>query len=318
MEHLMSQPPYQSEPYRGEPNSGQPYQGQPYQGQPYQGQPYQGQPYQAQPHQPAYPTPAYGDQQQGYPQQGYPQAEYPQPGYPPQGPPGFPPGVPTPGAFEPPKKSSKAVPIVLAAVVALLVLCGVAVYVLYDDTKDQIKDAAKLGTLPTDAPAVPTPAKTTPAPDRPEVSLIEPAKLGGRPKLTDPQFAGAAESVKSALAGAPGATGSIGALYGTPSKQNIVMVAGASAPVRNPARELDNTLAGVGTGGLKLSGIIEVDAGPLGGKAKCGNSGTSGVKMAVCAWADDGSIGMIAWYFKSVKNIKDEFIPLRGQVEKST
>jgi hypothetical protein len=328
MEPLMSQPPYSGppypeQPYSGQPSSGQPYPGQPYPGQPgsgpqYPGQPYPGQPYQGQPNPdvpssvpPGYPSsappaPSYGQQP------GYPQPEYGQPGY------GQQPGY---GAPQPPKKKSKALPIVLVSIALLLVLCvggGTAIFLAARNKAGNISDevqkalATPTATTPTDDPTTaPTKATST-------ISIVEPKTLGGRPKLTDPQFAGLADELKSGLAGVPNAGNTVGALYGTAEKQNIVVIAGAEAPVEDPAKELNSTFLGAGIGGLKVTGITTVPAGPLGGAAKCGNASVSGVKMAMCGWADDGSVGWIIWYFKSAGQVKSEFPKLRAQIEKSS
>lgn len=62
----------------------------------------------------------------------------------------------------------------------------------------------------------------------------------------------------------------------------------------------------------------DVDAGPLGGKARCGAAESQGVPMAVCAWVDNGSLGMVVWYYKTVNEIKAEFITVRGQIEQKS
>ncbi len=288
----MSQPP--SQPYPGQPHPEQSGQGQPFPGPSY-GQPYPGQPA-------GYPPPTpYGAQ-----------PTYQAPGI--AGPGG--PGQQFPGAYPPPPKKSNAVKIVLIAVAVVLVLCIGGVVAVVMATKDVVDGAVQA------ARSSANPTVTTAAPDTaPEkvatITLADPAKLGGRPKITDPQFADAAKTLKDALAEAPGATDSVGGLWGQPADLDIVMVAAATAPITHPERELNSTVMGVGVGGLKLTGLTRVDPGPLGGSAKCGNSNADGVKLAVCVWADNGSVGMIAWYFKSVDKVKGEFVKLRGQIEKS-
>jgi len=318
----MSQPPY-GPPYPEQPYSGQPSSGQPYQGQPYQGQPNPDVP-SAVPPQPGFPSsappaPAYGQQpgygpgeygqQPAYGQPGYGQPEYGQP-Y------GQQPGY---GAPPPPKKKSKALPIVLVSIAVVLVLCiggGTAIFLAARNKADDINDdvqkalATPTATVPTDEPTTAAPAST--------IKIIEPKKLGGRPKLTDPQFAGVAEELKSGLADVPQAGNTVGALYGTPAKRDIVVIAGAEAPVEDPGKELDGTFLGAGIGGLKVTGITTVSPGALGGEAKCGNANASGVKLAMCGWADKGSVGWIIWYFKSASQVKGEFTKLRGQIETSS
>ena len=108
---------------------------------------------------------------------------------------------------------------------------------------------------------------TTDAPAPKTITIVEPKTLGGRPKLTDPQFADVAKELQSGLADVPGATNTVGALYGTPAKQDIIVIAGVEAPIDNPTQELNGTFLGAGVGGLEVTGISTVDPGPLGGVA---------------------------------------------------
>ncbi len=307
-----SGPPYPEQPYPGPPASGQPYPGQAPAGQPYPGQSPAGQPYPGQ----SYPGQPYpGQPYSGQPNPDVPSSVPPQPGFPPPvygAQPGY------PGA-EPPKRKSKALPIVLVAIAVVLVLCvggGTAAFLLVRNTTEDVAEAIE-SAQPTVSPAAPT-TEPTPTEAAKTITVVEPKRLGGRPKLTDEQFAGIADQLESELSQAPGATKSVGALYGTVAKRDIVVIAGVAAPVGNPTEELNGTFFGAGVGGLDVTGITKVDPGPLGGEAKCGKADASGVGMALCAWADEGSVGWIIWYFKSVKQAKSEFAELRGQIEKSS
>jgi hypothetical protein len=340
------QPPYSGQPYPGQPSSGQPYNGQPSSGQPYQG----GEQYPGQSGQPQYGQPQYGQPQYGQPQYpGQPNPDVPtsvppqQPPYPPtqsyptsgqpeygQQPPAYGQGdygqqpaygAPAPGQYgqpTPPKKKSKALPIVLVSIAIVLVLCvgGVAAIFVFakdktDDINDQLADSTANPTATSTTTAAPTKAAST-------IKIVEPATLGGRPKLTDPQFASVAKELKDGLASVPSATNTVGSLYGTVEKQDIVIVVAAEAPIADPETELNQTFMGAGVGGLKISNITDAPTGSLGGTAKCGSAETSGIDMAICSWADDGSLGMVMWYFKSVTKAKAEFPKLRAQIEKKS
>ncbi|XVV11353.1 hypothetical protein ACQP2X_42015 [Actinoplanes sp. CA-131856] len=345
--------PSSGQPYQGQPPNPQqpPYQGQPpYQ--PYPGQqppadapgsvppapqyppttayPTSGQPSQPDPTQPQYgppgdytqPQPQYGQPQYGQPQYGQPQYGQPQYGQPeygqPQyGQPGYPPAPPE-------KPKSKVLPIVLTAIAIVLVLCvggSVAIYlVANNNSKDDTTNATNTDATPTATSTTTAPETTAPTteptkPPAPTIKIIEPARLGGRPKLTNQQFAPQTERLESSLKTMPGVTKAIGALYGTVGDEDIVVLAAAAVPIANPKTELDSTFYGAGVGGLKIDNIVTAPTGTLGGYAKCGSGKAANTDFTLCAWADEGSFGMIISYFKSISAAKAEFPKLRAQVE---
>ncbi|WP_030434052.1 hypothetical protein [Actinoplanes subtropicus] len=319
----MSQPPYSGPPY-GQPSSGEPYPGQqppygqpPY-GQPPYGQPQYGQPYPEVPPTQAYPPPEYGQPQYGQPQYGQPQygqPEYGPPQYGQYGQPGFPPPVP-------PRPKSRTVPIVLTIIGIVLVLCvggGTAVaLVVKNQDKKNAADTSSSTTAPTQSTDEPTPDQTdeTTAPATTKVTIAAPKALGGRPKLNDDALAGVTDALKSALGQVPGATNSVGALYGTISKQDMVVLAAAEAQIDDPDTMLDLLFSSASSGGDKVTNVTSAPTGSLGGAAKCGTTVDSGTNMALCTWADSGSLGMLIWYDKSVAKAKAEFPKLRAEVEK--
>jgi hypothetical protein len=319
---MMSQPPYSGPP--GDPYSGQPGQP-PYPGQPYPGQPNPDVPTSVPP-QPGYPPttsyPAYG--QPAAPQYGqapppYGQPDYAQQGY---GQPGYPP----PG--QPPKKKSRALPIILVSIGIVLVLCIGGITAAFLVGKDKVDDVKKaIDTAASATPTVPsdpgTPEATTPTTEPPapvtNVKIKEPKTLGGRPKINDPSLATTTKTMTSALLDEyPDATASFGAFYGVPAKKTLVMALGVEAPIPDPALEVTKNFAGMGVSGNQIKNIVPVSTGALGGTAKCGSSQTSGVNLAVCSWADEGSSGMLVFYYKSVAKAKAEFPALRAQIEKKS
>jgi hypothetical protein len=320
---------------------------------PYDQSTYQGQPEQVQ--QPPY-QPVYGQQPQ-YGQAGYgqqPATDYRQDPHgqaPSTGPTGHGPATPEqPGFWQPPyvepnysqyhafthssKERSRALPLVLAAVALVLVLAvgvSIAIY-LTSQNDDQLNDALTGATATPTAPAATkakpsakaaaphktaASAKATTAAPSGVIRIIEPKTLGGRPKLTDPQFAGLADKLKDTLTAAPGTTSAVGAIYGSVRKKNIVMMIAATGPSGDPEVELDAGFRSFSAGsGITFRNTISAPTGKLGGKARCANTETSGVDMAVCLWVDDGSLGMFIWYFKTATKAKAEFSTLRAQVEK--
>jgi hypothetical protein len=287
----MSQPPYQP-PSPGEPGPEGGYQPPAAPG--YQPPAAPGYP---PPGQPSYPPPA---DQGGYPPPA--QGSYPPPAqgsYPPPGQPSYAPGdqgaYPPPGAGAPqygtpPKKKSSALKIVLivVGVVALLCVAGIAVAVFA--AKDKINEVV----------------------DATKITVVEPKTLGGRAKTANEGLQSSLDGLDSQI---PGATGSVVAVYGDPADQDLVMVVAASSINGSAQSRFDEFTSGLGAGGIKMDAMTDTEPGPLGGIAKCGDSETAGVPMAVCVWSDNGSAGMITMMFKKKADLEKEFVAMRGEIE---
>jgi hypothetical protein len=283
---------------------------------PYSGQPEPHQPgYGQQPPPPSYgPPPAYGPPPPAY---GQPPPEY---GYAPPQPYG-PGDYPGPGGAypppQPPKRKSRALPIVLIAIGVVLVLCvggGTAVYLA---VRNKTKDVVQAINNAANSTATPAPAATgTRAPGNSKITVVEPGSLGGRPKLDDPAYGVLAKQLQTGLADVPDATATVAALYGTPKNKDIVIVVAAAAPISDPETAL-NDIFGGGVSPLQLSEVTTASTGSLGGAAKCGKTDATGSAMVICGWADAGSRGFdIFLGSSSVSSAKSEFPQLREQVEK--
>ncbi|MET8094027.1 hypothetical protein [Micromonospora sp. NPDC005220] len=247
-------------------------------------------PPQGQPQQPGGFPPA----QPGFPpaQSGFPPA---QSGFPPAQP-GQPYGDPNLAGGPPPAKKSNVGKIVLIVLAVVLVLClgGVAItwFVVKDDV-GAVVDASK-------------------------TRVVAPATLAGRPKLTDPELQTAADQAVSGMkSAAPNETSTVAAFYGDPTKQDLVMITGVSGLLADPKKELDSYVDGLSKQ-LTVATMTAVDAGPLGGEARCGDGKAESVPLGICVWADRGSLGMVVMYFKSADQAKAEFTAIRGQVEQQS
>ncbi|MFI7022350.1 hypothetical protein [Micromonospora sp. NPDC049900] len=240
--------------------------------------------------------PRSGDQ---YPPGGsYPQAGgYPPPGtgYPPPPPAG---GYPTPGqpygAFPPPPppKKSHAGKIVLIVFAVLVVLCvggGSVVWFVVRDTVGEAVDASR-------------------------TRVVAPETLAGRQKVTEPELQQLSDSmVRELKSSIQNETGAVGAFYGNPSQENLVMIVAVSGLMADPKRELDEAVQAISTE-LTVSNMTSVEPGPLGGEARCGD-GRADVALGICVWADRGSVGMIVLFWSSRDDAASEFLTIRGQVE---
>lgn len=227
-------------------------------------------------------------------------------------------GVDTP----PPGRRSRRPLLLSLAVAGLLVLTlGGLAYVnrAGDDDPSPPPVAASPTPPPTPTPepvdsAEPTPS-AEPSPD-PQIRLVAPKSLGGRARSSEPELRALAdELVKDLKAKVRSGNSTIGAFYGSFEDEDIVMVAGASGLVLDPKQELDDTVKALASE-LNVRRMSTVSAGPLGGVAKCGDGSASNVSLGVCAWADQGSVGMIVMFSTSASKAKSEFVKIRAEVEK--
>ncbi|MEH0936509.1 hypothetical protein [Micromonospora psammae] len=230
-------------------------------------------------------------------------------------------GQPYGAPAAPPARKSRLPLILSLGLAGLLVLClgggGLAYVALSggDDPDPVASSAPTRGATPTaTAPAEETPS-AEPSPE-PRIRLVAPKTLAGRAKSTDPELRKLADGmVKDMKSTVRNESGAIGAFYGSPTRRNMIMVAGATGFVLDPESELDEAVEGL-SGSLAVRKTSTVDPGPLGGAARCGDGRASGVSLGVCAWADQGSVGIIVMFFSTGAKAKAQFTRIRGQLEK--
>jgi hypothetical protein len=85
-------------------------------------------------------------------------------------------------------------------------------------------------------------------------------------------------------------------------------------------KELNDTFTSMNANGTTVKNIKDVEAGPLGGQAKCGDgeiadSGAA-LPLGICAWSDKGSVGMIGVYNVKGAEAYKNFLAMRAEVEK--
>ena len=224
------------------------------------------------------PPPSYGGQNQ------YP----PSPPYPP--PPAF--GPPS----QPPKQPRTWLWVGLAAFVVLaLTGAAAAIVALRSGGTDPV------ATSPS-ASASPIEASPSPTPDEGDVATMTlPDKLAGLTKSEAAQFTSLLDTMIEQLkSGMPGATDVGAGIYSDPdAAEKLVMVVNMKGDFPLSSVQVDGMMGGLGIGGLKVTDVKPINAGSLGGTVKCGKGDVNGVSMTVCAWGDDGEIGMAVFYFRT-------------------
>jgi hypothetical protein len=79
----------------------------------------------------------------------------------------------------------------------------------------------------------------------------------------------------------------------------------------------DGVVQGIGTS-FGATSLKDVDQGPLGGIAKCGDGTISQVPLGICLWADSGSFAMLVLFNKKGADLQKDFVSYRSQIEQKS
>jgi hypothetical protein len=289
------------------PQSGPSWPDEPYQPESYTTEP----PYGVQQYYPP-PSPAPYAQQPPYPVSG-------QPGYPVSGQPAYP--VSVPGypdlAPVPPSRGSRGGLIALVASSAVLVLLVAGLAGLYlirssDDSNPSHAQESRGPATPSNAAnsakaSSPAAGGTADYPAR----IILPATVAGMTKLDDPQLTKTADETATKLKSATNAESAVAGYYAPNGDvTRTVALVGVATRVNNPDAELRSAFSST----LTVSDVRDVDPGPLGGIMRCGNTSTGGTALAVCGWADGGSLAIGIFLNRSLTDSAELFRQIRGEV----
>jgi hypothetical protein len=149
------------------------------------------------------------------------------------------------------------------------------------------------------------------------ISLGTPAAIGNLTLDDSGDAKQTAEYLRTAVAARIALDQSVGAVYKDPvSTSHDVLFFGGTHLMLNPSKDLDQAIIGLlSDSSGEVTGLHEVPAGPLGGVMKCGTSNGDGGAMAVCGWADRGSLGVALFPGRTLDESAELLRTLRGQVE---
>ncbi|GAA1385718.1 hypothetical protein [Catellatospora chokoriensis] len=152
-----------------------------------------------------------------------------------------------------------------------------------------------------------------------KITVKEPAQLGGREKIAEPDLVKAAAELKTQISEEmPGSTASVAAFYGDVKTKNMAMAFAMAMLNPKPAEALDEFTKSMTEGSTVTEQWVDVEPGPLGGIAKCAALKMDSGPVAICVWSDSGSLGSIMYFEKKVADVQAKFAGERGQLETRT
>nr|MDT0662336.1 hypothetical protein [Micromonospora sp. DSM 115978] len=149
-----------------------------------------------------------------------------------------------------------------------------------------------------------------------DASLQTPATVAGL-TLDDSERAQAtAEYLRTGLAADIALDASVGAVYADPADPaRSVLLFGGTTLIWQPERDLDRLFRLVADDDAGVTGLREMRAGQFGGVLKCGTTATPEGDLAVCGWADHGSVALAMFPGRDVAEAGDLMREIRDSVQ---
>ncbi|WP_412739683.1 hypothetical protein [Krasilnikovia sp. MM14-A1259] len=148
-----------------------------------------------------------------------------------------------------------------------------------------------------------------------DATVSAPAQVAGL-RLDDSENGrSTADYLQTALAAEIDLDHAVAAAYADSSGHDILF-AGGTGLIWRPGDDLDAAIAMVSDAQGAVTHVHEVPAGPLGGTVKCGKTATDGGDMAVCGWADHGSVALALFPNRSEDDAAGLILTIRQAAQK--
>jgi hypothetical protein len=128
-----------------------------------------------------------------------------------------------------------------------------------------------------------------------------PEQLAGLARINDKDLQAGADEVVTALKSGSGIKHAVGGVFGKEGDvEHPVMVFAADGFLLRPGQVLASGMAEMNSDGFGFGEAMAVDAGPLGGVARCAMGSLQAdektvIDLVLCGWADYGSLGLICF-----------------------
>ncbi len=145
-----------------------------------------------------------------------------------------------------------------------------------------------------------------------DVTLNLPATIGELKLDTTQDAQDTADYLQTALSAEVDLDKTVSAVYSGAADKDVLFFGGTTL-IWSPGKDLTTSFDLFADDQGSVTGLHDVDAGPLGGSMKCGNTVSDGNEMAVCGWADHGSLALAMFPNRS----ESEAAPLMRQMREA-
>lgn len=126
--------------------------------------------------------------------------------------------------------------------------------------------------------------------------IAPPVQVLGNNRVTDPGLEDDTAELRAKVTKHPLMSDATAAVYMDEKKPELVMVLAVAGFLFLPERDLDDMLHELDDDMEEVGELTDVDAGELGGSAKCAYfrfEGMGEARGTLCGWADHGSLGIV-------------------------
>ncbi|MEU8238140.1 hypothetical protein AB0C07_07845 [Actinoplanes missouriensis] len=216
------------------------------------------------------------------------------------------PMAPVPPPPPPPARSRTAAIVLLSVAIALVLLVGGGAVSYLAGKKLNSKDGTAQRESAAPSASVAAPADT--------ITISEPDTLNGHDKIEAEELSSLTRDLEKEVEGYPGAANAFGAAYGALGEKKLIAALAAEVDIDDPQGMLDTMFQSF-SGESQLTGVSPASTGALGGVAQCGDSVIGKENVALCGWADEGSVGMFLFFYETAVDVKGDFPDMRAEIE---
>ncbi|XVV14125.1 hypothetical protein ACQP2X_07205 [Actinoplanes sp. CA-131856] len=148
-----------------------------------------------------------------------------------------------------------------------------------------------------------------------DATLSTPAQIGELRLDDSASGKETAEYLSTALSADVELDKAVGAVYRDTTEKNVLFLGGTGL-FWTPSNDLETAFGLISDAEGAVTGLHDVDAGPLGGTMKCGSTKTDEGELTVCGWADHGSLAMAMFPSRTEKEAAPLLREIRSTVQK--
>jgi hypothetical protein len=148
-----------------------------------------------------------------------------------------------------------------------------------------------------------------------DATLTTPATIGSLTLDQSEDGKSTADYLQTALTAEVSLDKAVGAVYADAAKNNVLFLGGTGL-IWSPEKDLDTTFGLISDKQGAVTGLHKVDAGALGGTMKCGTTKSDDGDLAVCGWADHGSVALAMFPGHTASESAALLLQIRDATEK--